>query len=81
MDLKSRRGSFSFVIKGVADLDGSDNTFINYQERKLYLDKDIKEPFFDEGIKKSFWKNFKESVSVDPNFYGIGIDIKKLFHK
>lgn len=35
--------------------------------------------FFDEGIKKSFWQSFKESLLLEPNFNGIGIDLKKLF--
>lgn len=81
MQLRSRRGSFSFILKGKADVDGSDNRFIEYQDQKIYLDDDIRNPFFDEGVKKSFWKNLKESLSVEPNFYGIGIDLKKLFHK
>lgn len=81
MQLRSRRGSFSFILNGKADVDGSNNSFIEYQEQKIYLDDDIIEPFLDEGVKKSFLKNLKESVLIEPNFYGIGIDIKKLFHK
>lgn len=46
MQLRSRRGSFSFILNGKADLDGSNNKFIEYQEQKIYLDDDIREPFW-----------------------------------
>lgn len=79
MQLRSCRGSFSFRLKGEAEFDGNDKECINYCEEKIYFDKDIHEFFFDDGIKKSFWKNLKESLLLEPNFNGIGIDLKKLF--
>ncbi len=33
----------------------------------IYLDEDIREFFFDEGIKKSFRKHLKESVILEPS--------------
>lgn len=57
------------------------NKFIDCKEQNIYLDEDIREFFFDDGIKKSFWKNLKESILLEPNFNGIGIDLKKLFQK
>lgn len=39
-----------------------------YKKNKdIYLDEDIREFFFDEGIKKSFWKHLKESVILEPS--------------
>ena len=79
MDLRSARGSFSFVLEGEASNDDNSNV-IEYKEQRIYLDKDINnEYFFDDGIKKSFWENLKESILLQPNFSGIGIDLKKLF--
>lgn len=79
MQLRSRRGSFSFIVSGAASNEQHLDEFIDYEEQKIYLDKDILEFFFDEGIKKSFWQSFKESLLLEPNFNGIGIDLKKLF--
>ena len=79
MQLRSRRGSFSFILSGTASNENNLNEYMDYEEQKIYLDKDIHEFFFDEGIKKSFWKSFKESMLLEPNFNGIGIDLKKLF--
>lgn len=79
MQLKSTRGSFSFILKGAVSNELDSNEFIGYQKQKIYLDKDVQQFFFDEGIRKSFWKNFKESLLLEPNFNGIGIDLKKLF--
>ncbi len=81
MELRSGRGSFSFILKGKASYEDCKNEFIRYQEQKIYFDRDIHDFFFDEGIKKSFWKNLKESLLLEPNFNGIGIDLKKLFKK
>ncbi len=47
----------------------------------IHLDEDIREFFFDDGIKKSFWKNLKESILLEPNFNGIGIDLKEIISK
>ena len=52
---------------------------LDYEEQKIYLDKDIREFIFDQGIRKSFWQSFKESLLMQPNFNGIGIDLKTLF--
>lgn len=79
MQLRSRRGSFSFILLGEASNDLDQNEFIGYKKQRIYLDKDIQDFFFDEGIKKSFWQSFKESLMLEPNFNGIGIDLKKLF--
>lgn len=81
MQLRSARGSFSFIFKGEATTETSENNFIDYNEQRISLDGDIHDFFFDEGIKKSFWENLKESVLLEPNFNGIGIDLKKLFRK
>ena len=62
-------------------IDDGKNKFIDCKEQNIYLDEDIREFFFDDGIKKSFWKNLKESILLEPNFNGIGIDLKKLFQK
>ncbi len=77
----SRYGSFSFILKGKASIESDEKNYIDYQEQRINLDDDIQEFFFDEGIKKSFWKNLKESVLLEPNFNGIGIDMKKLFKR
>ena len=37
--------------------------------------------FFNRGIRKSFWKNLKKSIILEPNFNGVGIDLKNLFKK
>lgn len=47
--------------------------------QNIYLDDDIRKFFFDEGIKKSFWRDLKESVILEPSFNGIGIDLKRFF--
>lgn len=79
MQLRSRRGNFSFYLTGRAKLESVNADFIEYRNQNIYLDDDIREFFFDEGIKKSFWKHLKESVILEPSFNGIGIDLKKLF--
>lgn len=79
MQLRSRRGSFSFYLAGKAGIENDSTGFIDCEYQDIQLDADIYESFFDEGIKKSFWKNLKESVILEPNFNGIGIDLKKLF--
>lgn len=79
MELWSGRGSFSFYITGKASMESVNADFIDYKEQNIYLDDDIREFFFDEGIKKSFWRHLKESVILEPSFNGIGIDLKKLF--
>lgn len=81
MQLRSGRGSFSFYLSGKASTEYSKVSFIDYQERTIYLDDTINESVFNEGIKKSFWKHLKESVILEPSFNGIGIDLKKLFRK
>ena len=81
MQLRSARGNFSFILTGEACIDDGKNKFIDCKEQNIYLDEDIREFFFDDGIKKSFWKNLKESILLEPNFNGIGIDLKKLFQK
>lgn len=81
MQLRSARGSFSFILTGEACIDDGKSKFIDCKEQNIYLDEDIREFFFDDGIKKSFWKNLKESILLEPNFNGIGIDLKKLFQK
>lgn len=80
MQLRSARGSFSFILTGEAGIDDGENKFIDYREQSIYLDEDIQGFFFDDGIKK-FWKNLKESILLEPNFNGIGIDLKKLFRR
>ncbi len=47
------------------NLRGVNADFIDYKDQNIYLDDDIREFFFDEGIKKSFWKHLKESVILD----------------
>ena len=79
MQLRSRRASFSFILKGEASNELDLNEFIDYEKQKIYLDKDVHQFFFDEGIRKSFWQSIKESLLLEPNFNGIGIDLKKLF--
>lgn len=37
------------------------------KNKDIYLDEDIREFFFGEGIKKSFWKHLKESVILEPS--------------
>lgn len=54
MQLKSNRGIFSFVLKGEASAENSESEFISYQEQTIYLDEDIHDSLFDDGIKKSF---------------------------
>ena len=81
MQLRSRRGSFSFYLTGKASIENVSTDFVDYECQDIQLDADIREFFFDEGIKKSFWKHLKESVILEPNFNGIGIDFKKLFKK
>lgn len=81
MQLRSARGNFSFILTGEACIDDGKSKFIDCKEQNIYLDEDIREFFFDDGIKKSFWKNLKESILLEPNFNGIGIDLKKLFQK
>lgn len=81
MQLCSTRGSFSFMLKGGASIESDEKKYIDYKEQSINLDDDIQEFFFDDGIKKSFWKSLKESVLLEPNFNGIGIDLKKLFKR
>ena len=81
MQLRSARGNFSFILTGEACIDDGKSKFIDCKEQNIYLDEDIREFFFDDGIKKSFWKNLKESILLEPNFNGFGIDLKKLFQK
>lgn len=81
MQLRSRRGSFSFIVKGKAALEEKNSRFLDYIPSEISLDKEVNNDFFNEEIKKSFWKNFKESIIFEPNFNGIGIDFKKLFKK
>jgi hypothetical protein len=81
MALRSGRGSFSFILKGKAELFDSGALFLESIKSEINLDDQIHDFFFDEGIKKSFWKNLKESLLLEPNFNGIGIDFKKLFKK
>lgn len=81
MKLCSRRGSFSFYLTGKASIENVSTGFVAYECQDIQLDADIREFIFDEGIKKSFWKHLKESVILEPNFNGIGIDLKKLFKK
>ncbi len=81
MQLRSNRGSFSFYLTGRADMKNDNADFIDYKNQNIYLDDDLREFFFDEEIKKSFWKHLKESVILEPSFNGIGIDLKKLFRK
>ena len=81
MYLRSARGSFSFILNGEASTEDNVSKYISYQEQKIYLDQDMHDFFFDDGIKKSFWKNLKESVVLEPNISGIGVDLKKLFKR
>lgn len=80
MELRSGRGSFSFIVKGEATIKEKEK-YLDYEEREIFLDSDIHDYFFDDGIKKSFWQNLKDSLLLEPNFNGIGIDLKKLFGK
>lgn len=77
MELCSGRGSFSFIVQGIARKISNEKTFLSSKSTNIILDKDLESPFFDEGIKKSFWKNLKESFIFEPNWNGIGIDVKK----
>ncbi|MGL5023226.1 MAG: hypothetical protein ACRC5S_07980 [Cetobacterium sp.] len=81
MELRSRRGSFSFIIKGKAALIEKRVLFLDYTKSEISLDREINNNLFNEKIKRSFWKSFKESIIFEPNFNGIGIDFKKLFEK
>lgn len=81
MQLRSRRGSFSFIVKGNAMLSDESCLFLDCIESEIALDENIDNCLFDEEIKKSFWQSFKESIIFEPNFNGIGIDFKKLFKK
>lgn len=82
MELRSGRGSFSFVVHGEAEKYREDNCkYIVSTDSNISLDEDIRDFFFDEGIKASFWRNIKEAIRLEPSFYGIGIDFKKLFKK
>jgi len=81
MYLKSNRGNFSFILTGRAVIDSSDSVFCESKEQEIVLDQDIQDFFFDEGIKRSFWQNLKQSIIIQPNFNGIGIDLKTLLKK
>lgn len=80
MELRSARGSFSFILAGDASSEVNSN-LVEYTEQKIYLDKDMHDFFFDVGIKNSFWENLKDSILLEPNFNGIGIDLKKLLKR
>lgn len=81
MNLLSRRGSFSFVVKGVAEEYNQETIYLPCVENEIVFDRNLSEYFFDKEIKKSFWRNLKESIILEPNFNGIGIDLKNLFKK
>ena len=59
MQLRSRRGSFLFILSGTASNENDLNEYMDYEEQKIYLDKDIHEFFFDEGIKNPFGRVLK----------------------
>ena len=80
MELRSGRGSFSFIVKGEAAIK-KEEKYLDYEEREIFLDSDMHDYFIDDVIKKSFWQNLKDSLLLEPNFNGIGIDLKKLFGK
>lgn len=81
MTLLSSRGSFSFIVKGVAEEYNQESIYLPCVENDIVLDRDLSERCFDSGIKKSFWRNLKDSIILEPNFNGIGIDLKSLFKK
>lgn len=81
MNLLSSHGSFSFVVKGVAEEYNPEAIYLPCVENDIVFDQNLSENFFDKGIKKSFWRNLKESIILEPNFNGIGIDLKSLFKK
>lgn len=81
MTLLSSRGSFSFIVKGVAEEYNQESIYLPCVENDILLDRDLSERCFDSGIKKSFWRNLKDSIILEPNFNGIGIDLKSLFKK
>ena len=77
MELRSRQESFSFIVKGKAALPEENASFLECIQSEISLDEKIEDLFFDHEIKKTFWENFKESIVFQPNFNGIGIDLKK----
>ena len=81
MELRSRRSSFSFILKGKASLYKENLFFLECSPSEISLDENIDVSLFDEEIKKSFWKNFLDSIILEPNVAGFGIDIKKIFRK
>lgn len=81
MTLLSRRGSFSFLVKGVAEAYQQESAYLPCIENDIVLDRNLSGNLFDNGIRRSFWRNLKESMILEPNFNGIGIDLKSLFKK
>lgn len=82
MNLRSRRGSFSFKIYGTAEMIyKSTNRFVEAEEISdgVYLEDSL--TYFDKKVKNSFFEDLKNSLIVEPNFNGIGFDLKKFFQR
>ena len=74
--LLSRRGSFSFIVDGTASIDSAEREYLSYQRKRIKYDDDIDGNFFDDGVKNTFWKSLLDAIILEPNFYGIGINLK-----
>lgn len=81
MDLCSRRGSFSFILKGKASPYKENISFLECINSEISLDKNIDPTSLDTGLKETFWKNLLDSIILEPNVAGFGIDIKKFLKK
>ncbi len=84
MDLRSRRGSFSFIVNGkMTKLENKGFDFVDSRivKDEVTFDSDLNSLSFDIEIKKSFMDNLKESTIFEPNFYGVGFNFKKFFGK
>jgi len=81
MTIKPNNEYCSFNLAFQAEHETSNCNFLESYDTEIKLDRDLNDFFFDEGIKRSFFDDFKKATTLEPNFYGISIDLKKLFRK
>lgn len=84
MELTSRRGSFSFWVYGkIIPFRQTEELYHPSEivENIISFEPNIDEWLFDKEIKKTFLQKIKDSIILEPNFNGVGINFKKLFEK
>ncbi|MEH6917675.1 hypothetical protein V7Y60_26735, partial [Priestia megaterium] len=84
MELRSRRGSFSFIIKGsackITNQIGSTN-YISSHESEFGLQELCEIPSFDihgHSVRVNKWKAILQCIEAKPSTLGFGIDLKEV---